>query len=349
MTPNVHEDRYGHLRSMAPLLVQVELTEACNLSCRFCYNSQNPRFNKKASEMLSRLAAQGVMQVTLTGGEPLCHPDFFAILRLACDLFPNVMILSNGTLMAEEVVARIHDFNVLSVSVSIHGNRAMHDHLTRLPGSYDRSVAALRSFLVRRRIPVASNFVLNSANLPDLGPTIRELGEIGLQFMTITRFIPVGVGRTAADLLPSRRQIVSAFRTIQEHIQQHRPPHIEVAEAIPFCALPRSLRHLANTCSYGYDRFYVDVDGNLMVCGLSRIPLGGNILRSSLCDILSNSDVRRRFLNDSHVPDLCTVCADFRNCHGGCRAAAIRDGGWCGGADYLMPRPETSRRIRRNP
>lgn len=33
---------YDYLADMAPLLMQVELTEACNLRCKFCYNSQKP-------------------------------------------------------------------------------------------------------------------------------------------------------------------------------------------------------------------------------------------------------------------------------------------------------------------
>lgn len=331
-------NQYAHLKDMAPLLVQVELTEACNLKCRFCYNSQNPRFNKNALEMLERLADYGVMQVTLTGGEPLLHPDFFDILAKATELFPNVMILSNGTLMDEKTVAHIHEYNVLSVSISVHGDKDMHEFLTGVPGSYDRSIGALREFLRRDRIPVASNFVLNAANMGQLSSTIGRLGDIGLDFMTITRFIPVGIGKGARELSLSQNELIQSLRVIHEHLRLNIPPHIEVAEATPFCAVPSELRYLANTCSYGYDRFYLDVDGNLMVCGLSRIPLGGNILHSSLTEIKSSSDVFQCFLKDNHVPEQCSICNLFDECHGGCRAAAMINGEWRGTCDYLMSR-----------
>jgi len=113
---------------------------------------------------------------------------------------------------------------------------------------------------------------------PQLASTIRELGALGLKFMTLTRFVPVGVGQCARDLTLSRAQLVEGLWQVHEHLKQRVPPHIEVAEATPFCVVPAELKYLANTCSYGYDRFYVDVDGNLMVCGLSRIPLDGNVL-----------------------------------------------------------------------
>ena len=72
--------------------------------------------------MLELLSSQGVMQINLTGGEPLAHPQFFEILEKACSLFPNVVILSNGALMTEEVLEKIHQYDVTSVNISIHGD-----------------------------------------------------------------------------------------------------------------------------------------------------------------------------------------------------------------------------------
>lgn len=150
---------YDHLYNIQPLLVQIELTEACNLKCRFCYNSQKPRYNNKVFEMMDTLAEQGIMQLTLTGGEPLMHPQFFDILKRAVELFPNVMILSNGSLMTDENVKRICDIGPMSVSISIHGDAETHDSLTGIKGSFDASIGAIKAYLRDGRVPVASNSV----------------------------------------------------------------------------------------------------------------------------------------------------------------------------------------------
>jgi pyrroloquinoline quinone biosynthesis protein E len=327
---------YDYLYNLAPLLMQVELTEACNLKCKFCYNSQKPKYNKRVFEILDKLADQGVMQVNLTGGEPLAHPQFFEILEYACDKFPNVVVLSNGSLMNEEALEKIHRTSVTSINISIHGDKKTHDELTQIPGSFDASMNAIRYILNKGQIMVASNFVLNAGNFNILESTIQQMHDFGLKYMTITRFIPVGIGSGARDLVLSENQLVEAFRIVYEHNSSGASPHIEFAEATPFCALPEKLREIANCCSYGFDRFYVDVNGELLVCGLSRIKLGGNVLDTSINDIKRKSDVFNSFIRNTHIHPKCTGCPTFELCHGGCRAAALSNGEWKGTADPNM-------------
>ncbi len=316
--------------------MQVELTEACNLKCKFCYNSQKPKYNKRVFEMLDKLAEQGIMQVNLTGGEPLAHPQFFEVLEYACERFPNVVILSNGSLMNEDALERIHKTNVTSINISIHGDKKNHESLTQVLGSFDVSMNAIKYILEKDKILVASNFVLNAGNFNILKDTIQQMHDVGLKYMTITRFIPVGIGSGARELVLSKEQLIEAFRIVYEHNKSGIGPHIEFAEATPFCALPEELREIANCCSYGFDRFYVDVNGDLMVCGLSRIKLGGNILETPISEIKRESEVFNSFIKNKHVHSKCTKCSSFDLCHGGCRAAALSNGGWEGTADPNM-------------
>ncbi len=327
--------QYDYLRLISPLLVQVELTEACNLKCKFCYNSQKPRYNRNVIQMLDLLAKQNVMQVTLTGGEPLMHPDFFDILQYATSHFPNVMILSNGTLMTDEIIEKISETGVMSVSISIHGDEETHEMLTCSCNSYRNSLHAIEKFLNIGKIPVASNFVLNACNIAVLEKTMETFHTMGLRFMTITRFVPVGIGRSAHSLEISREDMVKAMDFADRFMKNTSNPHIEFAEAIPYCAVPPHLKYLANTCSYGYDRFYVDIDGNLMVCGLSRILLGGNILETPIKEIKQHSSTFMDFITNEHVPTSCVSCETFDKCHGGCRAAAMHDGNWRQSYDSL--------------
>ena len=73
--------------NMNPTRTDLELTEQCNLSCSFCYNSQKPIISGLASKIIKRLAEANVMEIILTGGEPMIHPQFKDILNACCNSF----------------------------------------------------------------------------------------------------------------------------------------------------------------------------------------------------------------------------------------------------------------------
>src|SRR3974390_1343916 len=67
-----------------PVLAHVVVTRRCNLACTYC--SEFDDFSKPVNldEMLrriDRLAAFGTTAITLTGGEPLLHPQLDEIIR----------------------------------------------------------------------------------------------------------------------------------------------------------------------------------------------------------------------------------------------------------------------------
>src|SRR5512136_2587263 len=65
-----------------PLNAQFELTYRCNHLCTFCYNSpsgQRELTTPQIFDSLRKIADFKVLYLTLTGGEPLCHKDFFKI------------------------------------------------------------------------------------------------------------------------------------------------------------------------------------------------------------------------------------------------------------------------------
>jgi PqqA peptide cyclase len=69
-----------------PLALIAELTHRCPLHCVYCSNPAEltARLSELSTEQWSRIfqeAAQlGVMQLDLTGGEPLARPDLAALI-----------------------------------------------------------------------------------------------------------------------------------------------------------------------------------------------------------------------------------------------------------------------------
>ncbi|MFZ3130468.1 MAG: radical SAM protein, partial [Desulfosporosinus sp.] len=171
--------------------VELELTEACNLQCRFCYNSCEPAYCRNAHTIIDQLERGGVLELVLTGGEPSEHPDFFNILRYACERIPRVMVQSNGVNFGRrEYFEQLAAEPVACVNFSLHGLKHTHENLTQIRGSFEATVQAIR-WCLAAGVRVASNMVLTAINSNDT--SIKELvslhASLGMREMTVTRFI----------------------------------------------------------------------------------------------------------------------------------------------------------------
>ncbi len=143
-----------------PVYASMELTYSCNLACRFCYNPvqrrnqgrtkppPNPgRLPLALEEILSvldQLRDMGVLYLTLTGGEAILHPDFWAIARAAKERSFALRIFTNGASLTEASVARLAELGPYCLELSLHGATATTaEALTQVKGSFDRQMRAL--------------------------------------------------------------------------------------------------------------------------------------------------------------------------------------------------------------
>lgn len=323
-----------HLYSMNPIRVELEITEVCNLRCLFCYNDAErkvPSF-ERVKELIERLAGQGVLELVLTGGEPTSHPNFDDIVAYAVKKIPCVMVQTNGTLMTCARAKMLRDIGVAGVNISLHGNKEVNTALTQVPGAYDLAISGIKA-CVKQGLTLWVNAVLTNVNEHCLVEHMKCLADIGVRNFTFTRFTPVGQ-IAKRELLLSNQKLIQLLRDIVA-FGRDNGVSILLANAFPRCGLPVDLQHLSEICTYGLTKFYVDVNGDVLYCGMSRVRLG-NIICSSFEEIKRGSEVFRTNVGSSLAPTKCIKCPSFpEKCRGGCRAAAIANQGIIGGEDPL--------------
>lgn len=136
-----------------------ELTYRCNERCVHCYNpgaahsdfEKPDRLNNELSTeqvitSLKRLAEGGVFHLTLSGGEIMLRKDFFEIVEAARLLGMAVNIYTNGLKLDEANINKLCDLWPSTVSFSIYSHvPKVHDDITRVPGSFDKTVTALKA------------------------------------------------------------------------------------------------------------------------------------------------------------------------------------------------------------
>lgn len=329
------EALYQHHMGMSPIRFEMELTEACNLECRFCYNSQNPIFanTQDVLNIFKSLARQGVLEVVLTGGEPLLHPDFEIIAREAGKQFTNVLLQTNGTRLDEKMLALLEDAGFIGLNISLHGDCEAHEYLTRRTGSFQLAMSAI-NFALASSLSTWVNMTLTNHNWLQVENHLVSLERLGVRNFTFTRFTPTGSGKNAYMSL-SAVEIAQLIHVFDKFRKNHPHCSVLIANAVPRCILPAGLAHYSEPCSYGVDRFYVNVHGDLMTCGMSRIVLG-NVITQTIHDIKKDSDVYKRLCVCDSLPSSCQQCNEILLCRGGCRAAALATTGSLDGIDPLV-------------
>lgn len=189
--------RYQYLNEAAfPTMLQFELTGACNLKCKQCYNDSG---NKKTSmtancwENLSKQIVGNLFSITLSGGEPLLLGEqLFSLM----DIFESnntwINLISNGFFINREIARRLSKYSLGWVEISIDSpHEDYHDYLRGVKGSWQKAILAA-SYLASYNVPVFIGTCVTPKSLPYLDEMMKLAEEIGVAGLTLTKIFISG-------------------------------------------------------------------------------------------------------------------------------------------------------------
>ena len=105
-----------------PIVAQIIPTRRCNLSCTYCNEydrTSDPVPLRELCERIDRLADLGTGIITLSGGEPLLHPEVDAIVRHVRRRNAIATLITNGTLLTPAMIERLNAAGLDSMQISI--------------------------------------------------------------------------------------------------------------------------------------------------------------------------------------------------------------------------------------
>lgn len=107
-----------------PMLAHVVVSRYCNLECAYC--SEYDKVSKPVPladliERIDALARLGTQIVTLTGGEPLTHPDHDAVIRRIRHHGMVATTITNGFLLTAKKIAAMNAAGLQEMQISIDG------------------------------------------------------------------------------------------------------------------------------------------------------------------------------------------------------------------------------------
>ncbi len=156
---------------------QIELTSRCNERCIHCYIPHEYKNTDISPDLyynvLDQLQEMGTLGVTLSGGEPMAHSQFKEFLLAAKEKDFYVHVLTNLTLLDDDIVRIMKRGNVCGVQTSLYSMiPEHHDTITAVKGSFEKTKAAILK-LIGNNIPVQINCPVMKANKDDVADVIK--------------------------------------------------------------------------------------------------------------------------------------------------------------------------------
>ncbi len=105
-----------------PLLVHIIPTRRCNLACTYCneYDDfSNPVPTDEMFRRIDRLGSMGTSVITISGGEPLLHPDLDAIIARIRANGIMAGLITNGYLLVADRIERLNRAGLEYLQISI--------------------------------------------------------------------------------------------------------------------------------------------------------------------------------------------------------------------------------------
>jgi len=311
-----------------PYTLIAELTYRCPLACAYCsnpvhYAGKEMMDSDRWCRIFREAEALGIVQVNLTGGEPLLREDLEMIVLEARRLDFYVNLITAGIPLRRERLVRLRDCGLDAVQLSIQS--AERDNCNQIAGMpvFDRKLAAA-GWIADLGLPLTINVVLHRNNLQEVRDIIRLAETLDAHRLELANVQYLGWAYTnRAALLPTSSQLEAA-RAVAEEARARLTGTMDIVFVTPdyYSGVPRA-------CMDGWGRRYIVVspDGMVLPCQAAHtipdLPMVYATERP-LATIWKDSELFNAFRGEQWMPEPCRSCPQRLVDYGGCRCQAFR-------------------------
>ena len=312
----------------SPLGLLAELTYGCPLHCPYCSNPldlaayRDELTTADWQRVLAEASELGVLQVHLSGGEPLLRRDLVPIVATARALGLYTNLITSALGLSARRAGELRDAGLDHVQISIQADEPVRsDRIAGLP-SFERKLTAAR--LVKNMgWPLTLNVVLHRGNIDRTGALLELAEDLGADRIELANTQYYGwAARNRAGLLPSRAQLDRAEAHVRAAHERLRG-RMEIIYVIPdyYSRYPKP-------CMGGWGRRQLTVvpDGDVLPCPTAHeLPLPrASVREHSLAWIWARSPLFQRFRGQDWMPEPCRSCDRRDVDFGGCRCQAFQ-------------------------
>ncbi|MEW6079436.1 MAG: radical SAM protein [Thermodesulfobacteriota bacterium] len=288
-----------------PFLLQIEVTNACNLKCKMCPRERElEKLGQKASHMTFDTFKQimdswigHLYQIYLFGrGEPLMAPDLPRMIHYCAQKgVPYITLNTNGTLLRGKMAQALADSELDEIRISIDG--ADEEGFKAVRGiSLQQLKDNITDFRRISDIPIHVTTTVSQYNWETVHRIPDLCAEIGVHTLRLLPSLPyVYVDMPESTLTPDQKK---EFKTLVRELKAS----CEQKKILFISASPR-----VQECKQPFIMAFIDVEGNLTPCCLLEITHMGNVLKDGFAKVWRGDQMNRwrKLLLKHQFPKAC--------------------------------------------
>lgn len=333
----------------------IELTSICNYNCKHCFNAvdNNPlhdSFSKQEMiDLLDQMSNAGINSITLTGGEPMLHKDFFDIVF---EIHKRNMFLeelnTNGYFITKAALAKlkmIHSDPLIKISFD---GLKHHNWMRGNDEAEERTISAIK-LCIENGFRVKAQTNVWKGSLDTLLETAEYLDSIGVNEMRIIRTtdVPRWLENGYGETLNTKEYYDAMLDFIKAYMRKPHNMFIDLWQFVQFSTSGKTYKIMPITHNEGtYRNTYprcqdcrgmiaIAANGNVYPClqmsgvyDFEKMYLG-NVKKDKLHDLLNDSvyfkDISTTVGDLKLNNEKCANCKYFKYCTGGCPALAFNE------------------------
>lgn len=322
-------DRVRDHALLVPIGLLAEVTHRCPLACPYCSNpvELEGRAGELETADWARVFAQaaelGILQLHLSGGEPMSRRDIVEIVAAARDAGLYSNLITSGIGLDAGRLEKLQTAGLDHVQVSIQDTlRDSADHIGGYRGGFDRKIVLARD-VVARGMALTINAVIHRANIGRVEDMVALAVEMGAGRIEVAHAQYYGWAlRNRAALMPTREQAVDAVASLERLRAQYE------GRIVIDAVLPDYYARRPKPCVGGWGRRSLNVtpSGRVLPCHAAETIPGlefWNVRDHALSEIWADSPAFNAFRGESWMQEPCRSCARREIDFGGCRCQAM--------------------------
>ena len=311
-----------------PRALIAEITHRCPLHCVYCSNPLE--MQRRSAELptenwisiFQQAAELGVLQLHLTGGEPLSRSDLTELVLAGREAHLYLNLITSGVGLDGSRLDQLIEAGLDHIQLSFQDTEE--GFANEFAGTRSHALKLRVAEVIReRRIAFTINIVVHRRNVERLEEMLAFAEHSGAQRLEIAHVQYYGWAfRNRDALLPTREQLDRSVEIV-EAARERLKGRLRIDFVLPdyYAKYPKPCMN-----GWGHQQMLIDPAGRVLPCHAASVIPGlefSSARERPLRWIWEESPAFNRFRDESWMPEPCRSCDRRTRDFGGCRCQAF--------------------------